>query len=157
MKRIFSIFIIFFCSLLGAKTNSYSLNLVQVQTPQSWKTSKTLMTSLNGYYLHSTINKKKHRFFIHSHKPSAAATKSGSERFFKEYIKTRDKNADYSCEKNKEYMSYHCVSIYKKNNKWSFDMMFWFQNKERLFLSLNNLSSKGEAQEIFRQLKVSVP
>jgi hypothetical protein len=54
-------------------------------------------------------------------------------------------------------MSYHCISIYKKNNKWSFDMMFWFQNKERLFLSLNNLSSKGEAQEIFRQLKVSVP
>lgn len=145
-----------FCgsSVLGEIVPWKTLNLI---VPDAWKSKKTPMPSVGGYYLHSKIDGKDKQFFIHAHKPDAFATKSGSERYFKEFVDGHVKGTKFKCKHDHENYGYHCHAIFKKDKTWSIKMMVWYQDKERLLLSLEEIASKGEAQSIYKQIKVGFP
>lgn len=115
------------------------------------------MASVGGYFLHTKIGDSKHRIFVTVDRPDGFATKRGSERYFKEYLNTFKKGENPSCKHDHENYGYQCQSLLKKNGKWSIKLMYWYQDKERLLLNLEDLSTKGEAQTILNQIKVGFP
>lgn len=132
-------------------------NTLELKIPDAWKAKKVPMPSVSGYFLTSKINNIERRFFVNTHKPDSFATKLGGDRYFKEYLNGFNYKGKFDCVRDIKKMSYSCHTFVKKNNKWSLKFMYWYQDKERLLVNLDNIESLGEARSIYSKLKVGVP
>ncbi len=132
-------------------------NTLELKIPDAWKAKKVPMPSVSGYFLTSKINNIERRFFVSSHKPDSFATKLGGDRYFKEYLNGFNYKGKFDCVRDIKKMSYSCHTFVKKNNKWSLKFMYWYQDKERLLVNLDNIENLGEARSIYSKLKVGIP
>lgn len=157
MKNLFLILLSFVFFQQSIFSKSLKWRTIELSVPDEWKSKKIPMPSVSGYFLETTINKNKKRFFINSHIPDAQATKKGGDRYFKEYLEGFGHKGSFECKRNIKKLSYECHSFVKKNNKWSLKYMYWYQDKERLLVNLDDISTLGEAKSIYKNLKVTTP